>query len=110
MYKIFYILLLVPLAAFAGTGTNAGTNEQLKQAEYSYNQTKIQMNRVYRQMRHTMPATEIQGFDVVQGKWIAYRDASCHYYGRNIASQMECLENMNTRRIKEMQEILNNYK
>jgi len=65
MYKIFYILLLVPLAAFAGTGTNAGTNEQLRQAEYSYNQTKIQMNRVYRQMRHTMPATEIQGFDVV---------------------------------------------
>lgn len=78
--------------------------------ESSYNKSKLEMNRIYRKMKQSMPASEIGRFNSVQAKWVAYRDANCQYYGRHIASQMECLENMNIDRIKEMREILDGYK
>jgi len=106
--KVYFLLLLTPLSAFAGP--SVGPNEQLRQLENAYNQTKIQMNRIYQQMRQSMPVAEVQGFDAVQRKWIDYRDANCRYYGRNVTGQIECLTNMNAHRAKEMQEILNNYR
>ena len=105
--KIYFLLLFISVNSFAGPGIS--NDEQLQQLEARYNQTKLQMNRIYHRMQRGMPANEFQWFSTVQRKWIDYRNANCRYYGRSATGQIACLENMNVTRIKEMQEILRNY-
>lgn len=108
-YKnLLFLLLTVPTMVWAEKTISHA--EQVDSYERSYNKTKLEMNGIYREMQQSMPKYEIGRFNSVQAKWVAYRDANCQYYGRHIASQMECLENMNIDRIKEMRKILDSYK
>lgn len=63
----------------------------------------------YRKMKKVMPESEFDWFNSVQTKWIAFRNAECEYHGRRIEAQLECIENMNKERLKEMREILKKY-
>ncbi|RKV72257.1 MAG: DUF1311 domain-containing protein [Neisseria sp.] len=108
-YKtLLFLLLTIPAMTWAEK--TISHIEQADSYERSYNKSKLEMNNIYREMQKSMPMSEISRFNSVQAKWVAYRNANCQYYGRHIASQMECLENMNIARIKEMHKILDSYK
>lgn len=108
-YKTLLSLLLT-ISTMTWAEKTISHAEQADSYERSYNKSKLEMNNIYREMQKSIPMSEISRFHSVQAKWVAYRDANCQYHGRNIASQMECLENMNIARIKEMRQILDNYK
>lgn len=105
---LLFLLLTIPAMTWAEK--TISHIEQANSYERSYNKSKLEMNNIYREMQKYMPMSEISRFNSVQAKWVAYRNANCQYYGRHIASQMECLENMNIARIKEMRQILDGYK
>lgn len=106
--NLLFLLLAFPTMVLAEKTISHA--EQVDSYERSYNKSKLEMNSIYRKMQKSMPASEMGKFNLVQAKWVAYRDANCQYYGRHVATQMECLENMNIVRIKEMRQILNSYK